>query len=666
MAILDSEKAIDLNYNFSGVIYTARSSYKKVCFDLKMMKRADKVYSEYKIPQSEKIIAFCKGNIPFAPLTIEGIVFTNRAAYYYPPRKSETGIISNCLLYSSLGSYIITQEGPKGIVFAQTLTDEIRLLGPSIVSQNIAGAEVRQILCKIQQELFRRNPVAKSEFDALASASIQKIKDEMGIEALSDRYNAILNSLMEYPNHADSAAMVKAEYLFREFKPEKYKDFTDSLPKQVSSDVRSRIANIPSTFVDNYIGLLTDVDRDFTYRSLSEVYKQLGSTYRTDKTTDILRTYVCIRMNEYDWTRDHISHLRQNYGTEVTTPIEWFHCLFAYHEMQKVYDAIKCQKDLPTACTRYRDGLGLTPLHYAIILKDEKAMAFLLEHCDWKIASPYPALEPFTKMYEYIVPACGKQLSNLESILLKTHNETIQLRNMIKNLEGKLKFQNVVYELQDLSMFSQKANYVHRTMHRASQDELNALSTKMATLKENMARASDNAESLLDMLKECEQELVCVMERSITEALEIMEEVKQSKDPISRYLYRIYFEPGFFEQVLLAVKEKQGLGLYKYKHFYFAAPDFAEINLPHKTYSGTKKKIKVNVKKSAPSDQPLYGSSWFSFNAHHDKEQLKAEYHKLAKLYHPDVSKHPNGSKLFQHISEEYQSILNSISYNEN
>ena len=180
-----------------------------------------------------------------------------------------------------------------------------------------------------------------------------------------------------------------------------------------------------------------------------------------------------------------------------------------------------------------------------------------------------------------------------------------------------------------------------------------------------MARASDNAESLLDMLKECEQELVYVMENSITDALEVLEAAKQSKDPITRYLYRIYFEPGFFERVLLAVKEKQGLGLYKYKHFYFVAPSFAEINLPHKTYSGTRKKIKVNVKKSAPSDKPLYGNSWFSANAHHDKEQLKAEYHKLAKLYHPDVSKHPNGSKLFLHISEEYQTILNSIAQNE-
>lgn len=123
-------------------------------------------------------------------------------------------------------------------------------------------------------------------------------------------------------------------------------------------------------------------------------------------------------------------------------------------------------------------------------------------------------------------------------------------------------------------------------------------------------------------------------------------------------MYRIYFEPDFFEQVLLAVKEKRALRLYHYKGLYFIAPAFAEIDLP---YQGEQSSDEDTKKEACAEDKPLYGNSWFSNDAHHNIDVLKSEYRRLAKTYHPDICKLPNSNQLFQSISAEYGEVYKSI-----
>ena len=657
MDIIRGDNAIDTGDYFGRVVKSTMLECKKVCFDLKQLKKIEKVYSSYKIPKTAKIIAFCRGNIPFAPLTVEGVVFTNYAVYYYPPSKTEEGLEKNCILYSSLGSYIITQDGPKGAVHAQTMDEEIRLLGPSIISQNTAGMEVRRILCRIQKCLFHKNSAEKNKFDTLAAAAIREIEKKMSVEELPRRYDAILSSLMEFPAHADATAMLKAEYLYREFRPQKYESFVESIPEQVSLAVRSRIKEIPDDFPINYIRLLTDVQREFKYQSLSNAYESCCALDKQDQRTGMIQAYLCIRMNNYNWTCMRISYLREDYGSEVANEVEWFRCVYGYHEMQKIYDTIKKQEELPSVCTKYRDGLGLTPLHYAILLNDEKAMTNLLGSKDWIEATPYQGDVRFVRMYEYVVLASGKQLPNVGEILLKTHRETIKLRNAIKTTRAKLKFQNIVRDLQDWTLYTQQLNYTYKQACHASHEEIKAQRKRIATIRSSMEVAQGNAESLAEMLEEYEQEIKLVMEDAVMEALELLEETRNGNDPVSKYLYRIYFEPDFFEQVLSAIKEQRRIHLYKYHGFYFIAPEFAEIDLPCQEATAAA----VGQDNTMPAGKPLYGNSWFSHAAHGDIDKLKSEYRKLAKTYHPDVSNQPNSNQLFQDISNEYQVILQSL-----
>lgn len=89
----------ELNFDndYSSTILAEAVRCKKICFDLSLLKKKDKVYSAYHIPQSEKILAFCK-DVAFIPLTIEGIVFTDQAVYRCPAIKMEDGSEYNPLL----------------------------------------------------------------------------------------------------------------------------------------------------------------------------------------------------------------------------------------------------------------------------------------------------------------------------------------------------------------------------------------------------------------------------------------------------------------------------------------------------------------------------------------------------------------------------------------
>lgn len=658
--VMNDETELDFDADWSGVILSEASHCRKVCFDLTLLKKKDKVHASYKIPATERILAFCKSTIVIHPLTISGVVFTNQAVYCCPAIKLEDGREFNRISYMSLDSCIITQEGPKGGVYICTQNHAFRLYDSTIVVQNVTGYEIRQILFKVQRQLFQRDSTAKSRVDALAGTLLQKAKDEMGIEEMSDKTLGVLDCLMDFPEHADAAAMVKAEYIYREFKTEKYEQFAESLPMLVSWDVKTAIKAIPTSFVDNYIRLLADPDREFQYRSLSKIYSRVGNPERASKVEEIIEAYLCIRMVENDLIESRISELRRKYGAGVAEKLEWFRCDYFNHEMYKVYHAIKYGGEYPASYRRLRDGLGLTPLHYAIILKNETAIKQLLEEKDWNNASPHGSDALPFRMYEYVVAAAGNQLPNIQDILLKTHPESMELRDTIKSIKGELKIRRAVHWIQDSNLYAHRMDYANKKVHRANRDELKQISANIDAIKEGLSVTEENVENLIVMLNDCEENIVYVMENAIDEALSLLEELRDKKLPLANYLRRIYFEPDFFEQVLHAIKEKRNLRLYHYKGFYFVAPAFAEIDLP---YCGEQSHDDNASKEICAEDKPLYGNSWFSKEAHQNTDVLKSEYRKLAKAYHPDVCKLPNSSDLFKAVSTEYSQLYNLIVY---
>ena len=659
MTIVRTKNSTELTCddNWSSIIKSERHRCKKICFDIDKIKKIDKVYSAYKIPKEEKIIAYCKDSLPLIPITVMGTVFTNQAVYRCPSVPSEKGTEFQLVKYSALGSGLIVQDGPKGGVFFYTQNDEFRLIDPTLMSNNVAGTEVRCILRKLQIQLLRMDASAKKESAVLCDVLLQRIKAQMGIEELSAKLNSVLEGLMEFAEYSNRAAMLKAEYLFREFRPQKYEAFVESLPKNISHDVREAIKRIPEEFVENYIELITDVDRKFRYKDISALYERIDGIGK--KEADLIRAYLRIRMNDYRNARHQIKDIANHYGSVTANPLKWFHCVYAYYEMQKVYDAIKDHKEYPVAYQKYRDGFGLTPLHYAIILKEEKAIKEMLSQKNWQYASPQRGTNLFAQMYEYVVPASGNQLPYIEEILLKTHEDTIEINNEIRKIKHQIQVNGIVTNVQETNWLAHNMEYMGKRSHNASDEELNELVENIDSIEEFVRNRKEELESLEEILTEYERSIKCTMENAIDEALSLLDDATTSEDPLVKYLYRLYFEPEFFEEVLSAIKERRNLKLYQIKDFYFIAPEFAEVNLPYQDMDSIEedKKTKTNS-----YNRPLYGNSWFSSEAHHSIDVLKTEYRKLAKTYHPDVCQMANSKQIFQQISKEYSELLNSLS----
>lgn len=660
-------QAIELHNSFSNIILSAKSNCKKIIFDLNLLKQPDKVRKEYHIPTEEAIIAFCKSPVPLFSMTAEGLIFTNQAFYFLPGYTLKDGTKINRILYTAMDSYLFTQNGSKGAVYAQTLSEEIRLMRPesSFASHNVAGTEIRRILRDIQNQLFKQSPLAKSRFDSLATVFLKKLRTDMGILEITKRADAILYGLMKFPDHADAAAMLKAEYLFREFLPEKYEKFAETLPRRVSDKAKTQIINIPTSFTKNYISTLTDLKVDYKYKDLSKIYER---QYRRKwKNVDIMTiwAYLSIRMHEAAKFTEVIPFIRKEQGNEAANKIEFFRGIYGYHMMQKTYSAIVNKQEFHPAYSRFRDGVGLTPLHYAILLKDEAAIMEMLKKDYWTTSAPCKSDELFAKLFNYLVPAIGKQLPYYDKILLRTNRNLINLKEHITfNTKG-LNVLNVISKVQIASMSVQQATYKYQRRNRIDEEKLRGLVQSMLALGEGMENLCALGESIADEINESIEEFTCIVEDSISEATETLNDSANSTDPLVRYLYRLYFEPGFFEQVLFATKKNHTMHLHEHKGFYFVAPEFAEINLPPLETQNAQKKSSANTapkKKAAPQHTPIYGNSWFSPKAHQDSDILKMEYRKLAKQYHPDVSELPNSTQLFQNISAEYKDILEKLS----
>lgn len=656
MIFESSDNALDHASDFLNAVVKDRFQCTRVSFDISKIKKLQKVYNIYKIPEDERILAFCKGNLPLVPITMDGVVFTNRALYFYT--SSGTQYIS----YASLSRFIIAHDGAKGKVFAYSENDGIEIYRGTLLSQNVAGIEITRILNSVQEELCSKNPVAQSERDALVQGFLDQATKGLQTGGLTNRLNAILCSLILLRKYSDNAATVKAEYIFRECDTEKYRSFMDELSGRVSDETYAKLKKIPQDFTSRYIETITDLNLEYEEDALSKAYKNLRHMHPMDKQYRIIQAFIGVRKEEVTVTNKRIAGIRESCGDASANQIEWFKGIYGYSRMQMVYKKIINKEELPVECIRYRDGLGLTPLHYALIMKDEQSLSWLLKKATWLQPAPIENSPEVDALFDYILLAHGKQLADKENLLCRAHTDTYEAAKRVETLKNRIKAAMVKLELQKGLFEAQKRQMDSMRRNHADPDMTNELADKM---EEHCWRMNDSLEEIRALDEELQEEKI-VLKDTITDvvenALKKLASMGCSNDPFEKYLYRVFFEPNFFEQVVAASRNPQDLCMYKNQNFFFIAPRFVEIPLPIVDINDIIQDENTDEQESNNTvDHPIYGASWFSPEAHHNITALKTEYRKLAKAFHPDVSKHPDSNKLFQMISVEYNDILKQL-----
>ena len=99
--------------------------------------------------------------------------------------------------------------------------------------------------------------------------------------------------------------------------------------------------------------------------------------------------------------------------------------------MNEVYHAVRLGKKLDPAWYDWQDDLGLTVLHYAILLKKEELVANLLDKREW--FSQVPVID--SRAMDYVVLAKLIGLSNFDLILQKTYEPLVTLQRSQKGHE---------------------------------------------------------------------------------------------------------------------------------------------------------------------------------------------------------------------------------------
>ena len=640
----------------------------KVSFDLFKIKKPDAVFQTYRIKGGEKIIAFSKATFSLISITIDGVVFTDKALYLHPNSAKE--MPSNRFAYADLCNYLITQEDDRGSVHLQNKNADYRIYDSTLVFKNTAGKEIQLILETIQEKILESSQLAQEQYNQQAQWVLSLGRNEMNHGVLSTRARALLDVLARKTIYKKDAICLIAESIFRLCNRKKYHTYLDNVAGALSSTDLYELRQPPTRFMDTLLSQLSDLEHSFSEDYLHKTSLQIEGDYL--KSTSALfniapvdepylhvLAYCQIRINHICSAQDTIARIRKKFGDSHTYPIEYFFAIYRNRQMFNAYNALYSGKEIDKVWYSTCDSYGLTLLHYALILKNDTAVEHILTIRNSYKLPPPPDDIDISWMYDYTLLACGTQSKAKEQVFFHFDPDMIRLEKEIATLKLKVAHYNLKLNGISTMQGQCKSRIAYMEQNDPYSPDLDDLYSKKDELIEEYRTC---VQSKLDAEKELdnkEKQRSSTYNDAIKYALNNLDKLRNSEEPLAKFLFRLYFEPDFLYSILSGTQTKKETKLYTYADLYFVAPDFAEIDPSLAVDMDYCENVESNLKLDGHIPiTPPYGTSWFSANAHSDVTILKAEYRALAKKYHPDVCQHPDSNSAMQQIIAEYEELL--------
>ena len=455
-----------------------------------------------------------------------------------------------------------------------------------------------------------------------------------------------------------SAKMLRAEDMYRSCDFESYDSFVNALPYEEQRKVKEK----QEEFSKDLRRDLSDPKGTFDSEYLTSAHQNLSGAKRSAPSEKAIFCYLCIRLDrnvEYRLEKEGLARCDRDGAQEVE---DFLHC-FRNCRMNEVYHAVRLGKKLDPAWYDWQDDLGLTALHYAILLKKEELVANLLDKREW--FSQTPVIDSRAK--DYIVLAKLMGLSNCDLILQKTYEPLVTLQRSLKAMKRQLWLRERQLDYQQAVICSAKQT-IHQARYAPPDEkpdiDLAEYEEKYERCLDQMHETKERIRALKESIPEIEAEIEEVTAASMAQAADMAHELSTSTDPFLHYLYRYYSDSSLREHVLKDCSESSIL--YSCLGCEFAVPADVLIDLPHRTaqINSSERKEKaphVSEQNTQPQEAPIvrpFGDCWFSSAARQDMKALKEEYHRLAKQYHPDVCGDRRSQQIFQEIFNERAEIL--------
>lgn len=660
--------------DFQADIASLPHAYTKLLFGTSALKNIDKVYSKFNIPASETILAHIKSSVPFMG---QIAVITDCTIYTYLSGPIPIEVVCGCL---------VTMADTKAAVNLSTADGSEDILGGSLLLQNTAGIELTQFIKALQGKLLQSYPWARQQRDTLAHSVIAAARLEMKTGRISAEKLAQLDALAEESSYRDPVAMLKGEDIFRSCSQSDYQSFVSQQEGHVSCATEADLADGQERFSALLIRDLGDISLDFNSDYLGAAYNNLSELTSYTESQCLILAYLCARLGKEEQFRTLRDQVSRRCGEGKALGLDFFKGRYFNNRMKKVYELVKQGTMPPVEWLDWTDSVGLTPLHYAILLKQEALVDEMLEKKTWTTVKAPVSDGRAERLYDYTVLACYKNLSNRREVFQKTSDlVAAQLRSRIA-LERRRWLKQRKLDIQNAS--AKKARELMRT---ARENGLDEKEEEWREKLENVSMLMDETQMEIDeigqSIAEIDYEISMLTSDAMVEAADTIQRLQSSTNPFVRYLFCLFSD---MDTLLHMLSVQQGtFRLYDYHGFHFVTPADVDIDLPYvmnqkrensrqssnqggsqgryheqsqhgsneQHHTQQERTQQSQEEQQAPIKKP-YGTSWFSPKAHQSMKKLKEEYRVLAKKYHPDVCDHPRSKEIFQDILNERADIL--------
>ena len=683
---------------YSEILAVGRSRYRSLVFDFTELNNVDQYFDSYHIPSEENPVVYAYSS-EFSSFAMEGsgTIITDQAIYFHPSHYDWAP--SNRIPLSDICHYLIYQEDSKDNVHFLSRSQEFRIFGRTVAPNDTAGEELVELLHSLQQNLIRANKQEKSNYEytlAWAMAYVRKGFHENGV--LRGKYRKILDIIGKTPAFSSHVLLLRAEHKYRLCNEEAYLRFLENMEGAADRDLIESLKKPEVLFFESFVEDISNVHALHMTKNLVESYSSLRGKLRLTLYEAAILCFLCIRMDDEDFFEELFDLIRPALPRDLFWKIRAFAAKYGKEQVSSVYETMLSGEVPKQAQLFWHDDLYLTPLHYALILRNKELVRKMREWDDGH--GPLPREKTVDRIYNYVFLASilYDDMDFIEEVFACTSTEARPLRRSIQRMENFLDI-SVKMRYKAKERLRHEAASQSKALREGALDHYRRHEAAFESLEEQIADYDARIAEYEAMRKEMRQELGVMLQRQVYLARGRMALSAEADHPFVKHLMRVYTEPdGLFHMIADTIT---GYRLYRYHNVYFLTPPYEEIDLSYYEWKERKivyrkvmeqeeakdyfdgdtfenpeerRRIRREEEKKArekekrkkeegPKETISFHISattyrWFSDDAALDLSTLKREYRALVKKYHPDSSGDASTAAVLQQIMNERADIL--------
>ncbi|MCR5054167.1 MAG: J domain-containing protein [Lachnospiraceae bacterium] len=635
---------------FSQILEENQKKYTDLIFGEEQIGNIDAIKNTYGISDTEEVLVYAEADRG-------GTCITDQGVYIHTEGESLPG---KNIPFPELCSYFIFQEDSFAAVIAMSKKGEIVLFPKSVGKRNPRGRQLSALLKTLQRNLLSINPTFQNNYDDAIGSVLMRVRtcfSEHGI--LNVKNQMMLNMVEAEDKFPIDVCYIRAENLYRMCDMARYYAFIEELPGKVNEDLIRRLKSPDDCFFPDYVRDISNPYAFYLTQELLEPYATLRKMETYNEYQVVLMSYLCVRIDDELYLHKILTEYSDAIGEKQLWDIMAFEAKFRNEKMANIYNHILSQDKIGQVEMTWVDSLGLTPLHYALLLRDGKQVKALMEAKDWAEYTPPYSDDELKNLYDFtFLTALLYENPHMQrEVFLATSNMAKPLIRAMRNIEQKIYINKQLNRSEDVKEYNRQKEDMEREIR-----ELSAAAVIRARKKAERIRMNGSpfAKFLLKVFDERDS-LFQILTGTIADW------------KVYRFGNR-FFITAFDEELPFSYYEWENQS-FKSKRVEIGDDRFSWTDEEKRSYHERYEKKEEKEEKTKyhkysfnPEDDrdaysymtPFEGS-WFSEAAHYDLTVLKKEYRVLAKKYHPDNSDVPGAKKILQQITTERTNILNSL-----